>query len=122
MKRTLHWLLLDLLALPGALARLLCAAVGDPRLGLELNARWHLATTCPRCPAARRALRDARGGSCCAWLWHWTRGNYRIPPHFGWRNLLTQYAGRADLSAYTALLPPHDSPEKPPLDEAPISS
>jgi len=112
-KRILHWLWLDLLSLPGAMIRLLCLLGGDPRLGLELNARWHLWANCPRCHGPRRQLRDARGGECCAWRWHWLRGHHTIPPHFGWRNLLTQYAGHTDLSPYERLLPPGDAQDDP---------
>jgi len=104
----LPWLWLDLVALPGALVRLLCDLVGDSRLGLELNARWHLWVVCPFCPAARRRLRDPSGGTRCMWAWWWSRGRWEIPPHFGFRNLLTQYLGRTELDEHAWLEPPDD--------------
>ena len=100
----LLWLFLDLLALPGGIVRVLLGLVGLTRQGQHFNAWWHLRFTCPYCPQSRRALRDPLGQGVCRWEVKWRAGDYTIPPHFGFKNLLTQYRGKTDLSAYRHLV------------------
>jgi len=100
----LIWFFLDLLALPGGLVRVLLLLLGFSRQGQRFNAHWHLKHTCPYCPAARRALRDPKGVGVCRWEVAWRAGNYGIPPHFGLKNLVTQYSGKTDLRAYKHLV------------------
>lgn len=58
------------------------------------NAEYHLRHICPRCPHYRRKYRDVMGTGRCFWHEAWSRGDYKIPRHFGPMNWLRSYLGR----------------------------
>jgi len=110
----MSWILLDLLSFPGVVARQAGKLFGGAgRLwGLRTNALVHTHLVCRLCPPARRALRDVDGSGRCAWNRRWNEEEFEIPPDFGLKNYLTQFAGHTDLDAYRDLadrLPPNGS-------------
>ncbi len=111
----LDWVALDLLSVPGAVFRGFGALFGERgrRWGLRANALEHAHLVCRFCPEERQALRDPHGGGTCVWAWRWARGEFDIPPHFGVKNWITQYANDTDLTDYEALaLPRGDEAEE----------
>lgn len=60
-------------------------------MGSKACGEFHLKFICPICPSSRKRHRDVNGKSTCWWEYHWRKGDFSIPKHFGIINWIRQY-------------------------------